>query len=48
MVNVYQVAVQIHVLISSGLDRGIGRLGGNGAWWEGELGEQGVRPESDQ
>jgi hypothetical protein len=48
VVDVYQVAVQVHMLISSDLDSGIGRLGRGGAGREREFGEDSVRRESDQ
>ncbi len=48
VVDVYQVAVQIHMLISSDLDSGIGRLGRPCAGREREFGEDSVRRESNQ
>ena len=47
MVNVHQVAVDVHMLVLSDLDSCIGRLGGFGTWGEGELGKQAIRGEID-
>jgi hypothetical protein len=42
MVDVHQVRVEVQVLVTAHLNRGICGLVGRGAWWEGELGEEGV------
>jgi hypothetical protein len=42
MINVHQIRIEIQMLVLSQLNRGVGRFLGLGAWWEGELGEEGV------
>jgi hypothetical protein len=48
VVHINQIAVQVHVLISSDLHRCIRRLFSLGARWEGEFGEEAVGREGDQ